>query len=136
MLLLSRKGMLAVVAVTDIALNSAKGKPISGKSLASRHGLPPRYLEPMLQALVRGGILRSVRGPCGGYELAREQTQISANDILLFASTVEGLDNSTGSPLISEIVAPALAEAYSLALKRISVAQLVHAAEGKSKAAE
>ena len=46
-------------------------------------------LEPVLQALVRQGILRGVRGPRGGYELAREQDRITADDILRAAGTVE-----------------------------------------------
>ena len=47
--LLPRKGVLAIAAVIDIALN-ARGRPVAAKSLASRHRLPPRHLEPVLQA--------------------------------------------------------------------------------------
>ena len=68
--LLPRKGSLAIAAVIDVALQG-QGHPISAKTLAAHHGLPPRHLEPVLQALVRDGILRGVRGPRGGYELAR-----------------------------------------------------------------
>ncbi|MBZ0141169.1 MAG: Rrf2 family transcriptional regulator, partial [Pseudorhodoplanes sp.] len=80
-MLLSRKGVLAVAAVIDVALNSEE-RPVSAKALASRHGLPPRHLEPVLQALVHDGILRGVRGPRGGYELGREQQSITAAEIL------------------------------------------------------
>src|SRR6187431_503665 len=126
MLLLPRKGILAIAAVIDIALN-ARGRPVAAKSLASRHKLPPRHLEPVLQALVREGILRGVRGPRGGYELAREQTRISANDILRAAGTVESLDESApgGSPLLNQVVLTALEQAekaFSSSLARISVA--------------
>ena len=55
--LLPRKGALAIAAVIDIALN-ARGRPVAAKSLATRHRLPPRHLEPVLQALVRHGILK------------------------------------------------------------------------------
>src|SRR5213594_925614 len=88
MQLLPRKGILAIAAVIDIALN-ARGRPVAAKSLAHRHRLPPRHLEPVLQALVRHGILKGVRGPRGGYELAREQRRITADDILRAAGTVE-----------------------------------------------
>ena len=71
MALLSRKGLLAIAAVIDVALHG-KGRPVSAKALAARHALPARHLEPVLQALVRMGILRGIRGPRGGYELARE----------------------------------------------------------------
>jgi hypothetical protein len=80
--LVSRKGILAIAAVIDVAIN-ARSRPVSAKALAARHKLPPRHLEPVLQALVRNGILRGVRGPHGGYELAREPRRISAEDILL-----------------------------------------------------
>ena len=63
---LPRKGILAIAAVVDIALND-RDHPVSAKTLATRHGLPPRHLEPVLQALVREGILRGIRGPGGGY---------------------------------------------------------------------
>ena len=71
--LVSRKGILAIAAVIDVAINAAS-RPVSAKALAARHKLPPRHLEPVLQALVRDGILRGVRGPHGGYEIARDTT--------------------------------------------------------------
>jgi Rrf2 family iron-sulfur cluster assembly transcriptional regulator len=133
MLLLPRKGTLAITAVLDIALH-ARGKPVAAKALASRHRLPPRHLEPVLQALVRTGILRGVRGPRGGYELAREETDINANDILRAAGTVEdGEPAIKGSPLLTGTVIPALAEAesaFSTALTRITVADLAKSAQG------
>ena len=89
MSLLPRKGLLAIAAVIDVALN-ARGQPVAAKALASRHRLPPRHLEPVLQALVRQGVLKGVRGPRGGYELAREPRRITANDILRAIGTIEG----------------------------------------------
>ena len=128
MSLLPRRNILAVAAVIDIALN-AGDRPVSGKEVAARHHLPPRHLEPVLQALVREGILKGVRGPHGGYKLAREARRITAADILRAART---LDNGTetpilGSSLVSKVVAPALAEVenvFSSALARLSVADL------------
>jgi Rrf2 family protein len=131
--LLPRKGILAIAAVIDIALN-ARGRPVAAKALATRHRLPPRHLEPVLQALVRHGILKGVRGPRGGYELAREQRRISADDILRAAGTVDDLDEAplSGSPLLSQVVVPALLQAeqaFSAALGKVSVEVLVRAAE-------
>src|SRR5688572_4530464 len=110
--LLSRKGILAIAAVIDVALNS-RNRPVSAKALASRHGLPPRHLEPVLQALVHDGILRGVRGPRGGYELGRDQKQITAVDILRAAGTTDE-DSNLDFPASSQIrtvVLPALAQA-------------------------
>ena len=56
MALLSRKGLLAIAAVIDVALHG-KGRPVSAKALAVRHSLPARHLEPVLQALVREDIV-------------------------------------------------------------------------------
>ena len=131
--LLPRKGILAVAAVIDIALH-ARGRPVAANSLAVRHRLPPRHLEPVLQALVRHGILKGVRGPRGGYELAREQRRISADDILRAAGTAEddGDLALNGSSLLNEVVTPALAQAeqaFSAALARISVEDMVRTAE-------
>lgn len=135
--LLPRKGILAIAAVIDIALH-AHGRPVAAKALASRHRLPPRHLEPVLQALVRHGILKGIRGPRGGYELAREQRRITADDILRAAGTVEEADEAplVGSSLLSEVVVPALAQAeqaFSTALGRISIDELVRAAGGVAK---
>src|SRR5262245_38566534 len=69
---LSRNSLLAVAAVIDVALYG-RDRPVSAKALAARHALPARHLEPVLQALVRMGILKGIRGPRGGYELARDR---------------------------------------------------------------
>src|SRR4051812_15068127 len=132
--LVSRKGILAIAAVIDVAMH-ASGRPVSAKSLAARHNLPPRHLEPVLQALVRDGILKGVRGPHGGYELARERRQITAEDILRAAGSVEdaGEPPLPASVLVNDVVRPALAEAertFSAALGRINVEDVATQAEG------
>lgn len=130
--LLSRKGALAIAAVVDVALQ-LRGHPISAKTLAAHHGLPPRHLEPVLQALVRDGILKGIRGPHGGYELARERRHVTANDILRAAGTVEA--NSVpqaASDLLDKIVLPALSGAeleFGMALSRINVDDMARSAE-------
>lgn len=129
--LVSRKGTLAIAAVIDVAIN-ARGRPVSAKALAARHKLPPRHLEPVLQALVRDGILKGVRGPHGGYELAREDSKISAEDILRAASTAEEADDPPASAMVSDVVRPALAEAergFSAALARINVEAMTRRAK-------
>jgi Rrf2 family iron-sulfur cluster assembly transcriptional regulator len=131
--LVSRKGILAIAAVIDVALY-ANGRPVSAKALAARHKLPPRHLEPVLQALVRDGILKGVRGPHGGYELARERKLITAEDILRAAGSAEeaGEPPLPTSALVSDVVRPALAEAertFSTALGHINVEDIAKQAE-------
>jgi Rrf2 family iron-sulfur cluster assembly transcriptional regulator len=106
-----------------------------------RHDLPPRHLEPVLQALVRQGILKGVRGPRGGYELARDRDRITADDILRAAGTVEEMDEPPQrvSSLMAKVVMPALAQAeraFSSALGCISVEQLTRSAEAMRQMAE
>jgi Rrf2 family protein len=138
--LLPRKSILAIAAVVDIALH-AQSRPVAAKALALRHHLPPRHLEPVLQALVREGILRGIRGPRGGYELGREPRRISAADLVRAAGTVEDISEAplAGSPLLDQVVAPALAraeQAFSAALDRINVDDLTRLAESFRDVAE
>jgi Rrf2 family protein len=131
--LVSRKGILAIAAVIDVAIH-AQGRPVSAKALAGRHKLPPRHLEPVLQALVRDGILKGVRGPHGGYELARERKRITAEDILRSAASAEdaGEPPLPASALVNSVVRPALAEAertFSTALGRINVDDMAKQAQ-------
>lgn len=132
MTLVSRKGILAIAAVIDVAINS-HSRPVSAKALAVRHKLPPRHLEPVLQALVREGILRGVRGPHGGYTLARDHRRVSADDILRAIGADEDAEASLpNSPLASDVVKPALVEAertFSAALGRISVEDMAKRVE-------
>jgi len=131
--LLSRKGLLAIAAVMDVAMHG-QGPRISAKALAVRHSLPSRHLEPVLQALVRDGILKGIRGPRGGYELARERKKITADDILRAAGTIEdeGDFATSGSALVNDVVRPAVAQAeksFAAALARINIDDLVRRAE-------
>jgi Rrf2 family protein len=93
MILLSRRSQLAIAAVVDVAIH-ARPSPVAAKALAARHNLPPRHLETLLQALVKAGILKGVRGPRGGYELARERRRISAGEIVR-AAMADGLEDAT-----------------------------------------
>jgi len=139
MSLLSRKGLLAITAVVDIAVHAA-GRPVSAKALAARNILPPRHLEPVLQALVRAGILKGIRGPRGGYQLGRERRRITAEDILRAAQSLEEEAGAAvpKSPLLSQVVLPAVAQAdraFSTALARINVEDLAHSAAALRKSA-
>src|SRR5580698_4696027 len=108
MTIFPRKGLLAIAVVVDVALQT-DGRPISAQTLAMRHGLPPRHLELVLQSLVRGRILKGIRGTHGGYELARERRGVTANDILRAAGTVDDVEeHPEASDLLTRVVLPAL----------------------------
>lgn len=117
-MLLPRRGLLAVAAVVDVALH-ARPHPVAAKSLAERLGLPPRYLEPLLQALVRADILRGMRGPRGGYELARERRRITVAAVLRAIQAVDADDTADVPAIVRDVVAPAVARADDLFLAEL-----------------
>jgi Rrf2 family transcriptional regulator, iron-sulfur cluster assembly transcription factor len=98
MALMPRKGALAVALVIEIAVYS-KSHPLTGKILSARYGFSPRHFETMLQGLVRTGILKSTRGPRGGYKLARKPARIKLNEILLAAGAADVSDARVRSTL-------------------------------------
>ena len=116
MILLSKRAMLALAAVLDIALH-ARPEPVAAKALAQRLNLPPRHLEPLLQVLVRSGILRGVRGPKGGYELARERRRIVLAEILRASLSEIEAPAEVMPELIERVVAPLAAEISAEALR-------------------
>ncbi len=78
---ISTKGDYATRALQDLALHYDRG-PIPIEKIASRQGLPVRYLEQLLLNLKRSGFLLSKRGVNGGYSLAKAPGQITLGDIL------------------------------------------------------
>lgn len=136
MIFLSRRSLLAIAAVTDIALH-ARPMPVSAKALAARHNLPPRHMEPILQALVRQGILKGLRGPRGGYELARERRRITAGDIVRVVMAVaeeEGAAPIPESRLVDAVITPVVetaTKAFLASLDEVTVEELCHRAKAE-----
>ncbi len=121
MLRLTRKLMFAIEAVVDIAYNSGVN-PVQSKDIAERQGIPRRYLEQVLQQLVRADVLRGVRGPRGGYRLARERRRISLGEIVRIVAGMDaedGEDNDTGSELGRVVLQPLWQEMEEEALVRL-----------------
>src|SRR5258708_28420881 len=81
MIRLTKKLLFAIEAVLDIAYN-AGAAPVRSSEITEREGIPRRYLEPVLQELVREKVLIGIRGPSGGYPLARQRGPIPLGDIL------------------------------------------------------
>ena len=79
---LSTKGRYAVMAMVDIAAHS-EGKPIALADVAERQEISLSYLEQLFGKLRRGGLVTSVRGPGGGYHLARTAAETRISDIVL-----------------------------------------------------
>ena len=79
---LSTKGRYAVMAVVDLAANG-DGSPVALADIAQRQEIYLSYLEQLFAKLRRNGVVRSVRGPGGGYLLARPAGQTLISDIIL-----------------------------------------------------
>lgn len=127
---LSDKSLLAIAAVVDVALH-ARGMPVAAKALAARHDLPPRHLEPVLQALVHAGVLKGVRGPRGGYELARERRRITVAEVVRVVEAEADEAMETAPAIVRDVVQPAVAEAeraFESALDGVTVEDLCRAA--------
>jgi Rrf2 family protein len=107
---LSKKTMFAIEAVLDIAMNAGE-QPVRSGDITRRQNIPKRYLEQVLQHLVREGVLAGKRGPRGGYTLGRERRRISLGDIIRVVRQLEAetepQDETVGSPLAHMVVWPA-----------------------------
>ncbi len=79
---LSTKGRYAVMAMVDLARQSA-GQPIALAEIAQRQEISLSYLEQLFAKLRRAGLVGSVRGPGGGYMLARPADETRISDIIL-----------------------------------------------------
>ncbi|PPR74895.1 MAG: HTH-type transcriptional regulator IscR [Alphaproteobacteria bacterium MarineAlpha3_Bin4] len=79
---LSTKGRYAVMAMVDLATRSG-GKPIALSDVAERQEISLSYLEQLFGKLRKGDLVKSVRGPGGGYLLARNASETRISDIIL-----------------------------------------------------
>ena len=85
---LSKKTMFAIEAVLDVACHVGE-HPVRSGDITERQRIPKRYLEQVLQHMVRAGILAGKRGPRGGYRLARAPERISLLDVV---QAIEGTE--------------------------------------------
>jgi len=138
----SRKMVYTVEAVLFIALYG-KDAPVQSRTICRKQGIPERYLEQTLQRLVRSGILTGVRGPRGGYQLARSAGRISIGEIVGVIRSAEGRDDPTtlndGSELGERIVLPLferLDGEVMERLDRVSVADMARWAGQRSLVGE
>jgi Rrf2 family protein len=106
---LSKKTMFAIEAVLDVACHVGD-HPVRSGDITERQRIPKRYLEQVLQHLVRAGILSGKRGPRGGYRLGRDKGHITLGEVVRVVRNLEAEsepnDPSVGSPLAHLIVWP------------------------------
>lgn len=119
MLRLTKKMRFALEAVVDIAYN-ARPEPVQSREITRRQGIPQRYLEQVMQQLVHANILKGVRGPRGGYTLARERRRITVGEIIRVVGDAEE-DNGeaeTQSQLGAAVISPLWDEMQAEMMRR------------------
>ena len=95
---LSTKGRYAVMAMVDMAIQT-DGCPVALADVAARQEISLPYLEQLFGKLRRGGLVKSVRGPGGGYLLSRESDEVRVADIILAVDEpIKATRCSNGSP--------------------------------------
>lgn len=93
---LSRKSRYGITALVDLAMY-AGGQCVQLNSIAKRNGISVKYLEQIFSSLRRAGMVRSVKGPQGGYLLARPPKEV---DMASVVKVLEGnyfLENEENS---------------------------------------
>jgi len=132
-----KKLLFAIEAVLDIAYNAGT-QPVQSKDITVRQGIPRRYLEQVLQQLVRAEILTGVRGPRGGYLLARERRRITLGEItrvvVLGDDSEDTGDDMSESDLGSKVVWPIWDDLQGVLMERldsITIEDLCLNAHGK-----
>jgi Rrf2 family protein len=78
----SAKTDYGLVALMELAGEYLSGGVLQVAEIAGRQAIPERYLEQMMTSLRRAGILRSIRGPRGGYQLARSPSQLTVAEVV------------------------------------------------------
>ena len=120
----------AICGSFDLAYNGG-GEPVQIRVISERQAIPARYLEQIFQRLRRAGLIRSKRGPGGGYTLARAATEITLRQIVeaLEGSLAEELemappDAAAQAEFRPTFVWSAVAERFGDALSEISLDSL------------
>ena len=128
---LTTKGRYAVTAMLDLGLRFGEGA-VTLSDIAKRQGISLSYLEQLFAKLRRNGLVDSVRGPGGGYSLARDPSEISVAEIVLAinenidARRCGGESNSSGNePCLTHGLWEELSDRISSFLSGITLADLV-----------
>jgi Rrf2 family transcriptional regulator, cysteine metabolism repressor len=138
---ISAKGEYAIKAVLDLAMHP--GRPLVPiQEIAVRQAIPQRYLEQVLLALKRAGLLTSKRGSTGGYQLTKAPEDITVGAVLRaveggsapFEGGAHGRRNGRESPDLGELWTE-IADAVAGVVDRWTLGDLVARAEEKRGAA-
>jgi Rrf2 family protein len=128
-MIFSAKTEYGLVALLELAAAQPAGGVLQVAEIAQRQGIPDRYLEQMLTSLRRARILRSIRGPRGGYQLARPAAEIRVAEVVhcLEGDPTPGSGGSRSTPefQVLEALTARLEEARSQILAGTTLQELL-----------
>lgn len=120
---LTKKMIYALEAVVDVAYNGRTG-PVQSRDITRRQEIPKRYLEQVMQQLVHAGILKGVRGPKGGYNLARERRRVSVGEIVKVVNKMdtkkEENDSLSKSPMGIKVINPLIEDLNNNIIEKLN----------------
>jgi Rrf2 family protein len=131
---LSNKGRYGLQAVFDLAYHNA-GRAAQIRDICDRQAIPARFLEQVFRDLKRAGIVRSKRGPRGGYELACEPSTLRIGDVVraiegpISLTQIEGRALASSSGEVLREVMSTLSQRIEAVLDETTVADLCGRAE-------
>lgn len=133
---LTTKGRFAVTAMLDLALQD-NGRPVTLAGISERQNISLSYLEQLFSRLRQNGLVKSVRGPGGGYRVALPLDEVSVSDIIravdeqIDATQCGGHENCMGDkPCMTHALWSALNHKILDYLEGVSLATLVAAQKG------
>ncbi len=81
-MMLTTKGRYAVMAIVDIAMQESTNQPVSLSDISKRQGITEPYLEQIFSKLRQAGVVKSVRGPGGGYLLVATKHELCVAEVI------------------------------------------------------
>ena len=128
---LTTRGRFAVNAMLDLAMNTGNNVPVRLEDISERQNISKPYLEQLFNKLRRNGLVKSLRGPGGGYVLARKANEINIAEIVhavedsMDASVCRGQGNCLkGKPCLAHRLWQNLSVATHQYLSSISLADM------------
>jgi Rrf2 family iron-sulfur cluster assembly transcriptional regulator len=126
MLIRRDRAMTAITIMLDVAFHGGRAATVSAADIAERLGMARRGMEPLLQALSRGGLLESVRGPRGGYRLGRPRRDVRLSEIVsvALADDAEPAADGPGGRLQSVVTDPLWNELDAMLTEKLAAMTL------------
>lgn len=98
-MIVSAKTEYACIAMLELAAREEQAEPVRIKDIADRHNIPSRFLVQILLQLKSAGLVQSIRGAAGGYQLAKAPEEITLGTVM---SAVDGQSHRVSSSLSSD----------------------------------